>query len=598
MLKCFLFLIISGIILNAPICEEGLNNCLSCNPLTKLCVKCDLDVFIPDENGGCINSQKCTIGVNYCLECTDDQTLCKECGEGYYPDENGGCSYSDNCEVSYNGKCIKCKDNFIFVGMEDSIQICKSLNSEDLKNCLEISTTKGVCEKCEEGYYLNLGDKKCTKTEHCSESSFGICKKCSNYYYLNKKEEKCVVQGNNFYNCRESLNGDACDACNDNYYLSGNRKCVKTNFCSEGGNYNCNKCIKGYYLSEEDNICTTEENCLKGKADLGICLECKDSYMIDFKDGKCKSNEENNEYKYCKYAEGGVCKECLNWYYLGEDGQCSSSKNCSESNNGICEVCADNYYLGLDHKCVDVEHCIYSDDHFKCEECEGNYCYNEDQNICFIGEGELENCKFSYFGSWCSKCKDDFYLNQTEFLCRSNSDPNYFYKCAKTHSGINMCAECVKGYYLGYKDHKCSKIQGCEISENENKCLECNENYCLDLKTGGCEYNQRIDNNEKKIYYRCNRTNEEGTACHICMEGYLLNENGLCIDEKHCELKNEDGTCLKCQDDENGHYCLNKDFGCVDSFYGNCLECNDNVDFSECTKCAEGFKVNYYGKCV
>ena len=130
----------------------------------------------------------------------------------------------------------------------------------------------------------------------------------------------------------------------------------------------------------------------------------------------------------------------------------------SESNNGICYACADNYYLGLDNKCTEVEHCIYSDDHFACQECEGNYCFNEEQNKCFIGEGKLENCKYSYFGSWCTRCKDDFYLNQTEFLCRSNSNPEYFYKCAKTHSGINLCSDCVKGYYLGRKDHKCSKI--------------------------------------------------------------------------------------------------------------------------------------------
>ena len=142
---------------------------------------------------------------------------------------------------------------------------------------------------------------------------------------------------------------------------------------------------------------------------------------------------------------------------------------------------------------------------------------------------------------------------------------------------MDICAECVNGYYLGYKDNKCSKIDGCERSENEDKCLECNENYCLDLKTGKCEHNYRIENKEKKFYYKCNQTNEEGTACEICLEGYTLDENGLCTDTAHCVEKDEDRNCLKCQDDDNGSYCLNKYFGCIPSFYDNCLECNDLV---------------------
>ena len=597
MIKSFLFLIVLEIFICAPFCQEGLRNCSSCNPITKLCVKCDKDVLIPDEEGGCKNAKKCILGKNNCLECNEDQNLCKTCEDGYFSDENGGCSYTNNCEISYRGKCLKCKDNFTFVGPNTGVQICKSLNSEDLKNCETINIEKGECEKCKEGFYLNIGDKKCSQTEHCYESSFGVCQKCSSYYYLNKKEEKCIIQTDGFYNCRESLNGEVCDLCHDNYYLSEDGKCSKTNFCAEAGNYWCEECIEGYYLSKDDDICTPEKNCLRGKEDIGVCLECIDGYAIDFKDGKCKPNIKDDEFKYCKYADG-VCIECLKRYYLGEDNKCSQSKNCSESENGICEVCIDNYYLGLDNKCTNVNHCIYSDDKFNCIECEGDYCVNERDNKCFKGEDKLENCKFSYYGEWCSICKDDYYLNQSEFLCRSNSDPDYFYKCAKTYSGLNMCSDCVKGYYLGRKDHKCSKIEGCERSEDENTCLECNEYHCLDLKTGNCEPNYKIVDEKKKFYYRCNMTNDEGTACEYCLDGYTLNDDGLCVNNNNCEEKDEDGNCLKCIDDKDDTYCLNKDFGCQDSFYGNCLECDNNLDFIECTKCAEGYEPNERGKCV
>ena len=597
MLKYFVLLIISNVALISPICEEGVNHCTSCNPITKLCVKCDKDVFSPDEKGGCSNSKKCIVGNNNCLECNDEGNLCKICADGYFQDENGGCSYTNNCEVSYRGQCLKCKENYIFVGqLNEGIQICKSLDSEDLKNCQKINIEKGICEKCKDGFYLNQGDKRCTKTSHCYESSFGTCRKCTSSYYLYKRDNTCVEQKDNLKDCQESLDGVKCDLCRDEYYLAKDGKCTITNYCSVSGAFGCEECVEGFYLSEEGWACTNEENCKNGKRDIGICLECKDGYTIDFKDGKCKPNHKDDEFKYCEVADE-VCKKCIKGYYLGLDNKCSFSRNCSESNNGVCHACADNYYLGLDNKCTEVEHCIYSDDHFACQECEGKYYFNQEQNKCFIGEGELENCKFSYFGSWCTRCKDDFYLNQTEFLCRSNSNPDYFYKCAKTHSGINLCSDCVTGYYLGRKDNKCSKIQGCERSENENKCLECNEYYCLDLKTGRCEYNHRIDDAEKKFYYKCNRTNEAGTACEVCLNGYTLNENGLCVNEDNCEEKNGDGSCAKCiSGSEN--LCLNKDFGCVHSFYGNCLECNDVLDFSICTKCAEGYHVNDYGKCV
>ena len=357
MLKLFLIFVVLEISTN-QICQEGFSNCLSCNPITNLCAKCDKDIYEPDDKGGCKLSKKCVIGNNHCLECSEETNLCSKCEEGYFYDEIGRCSYTDNCMASERGKCIICKDNYILIGHE--IQICKNLNSEDFKNCHNISLINGLCEECEEGYYLNKGDKKCTKTENCYESSFGVCQRCNYFYYLNKKEDICVLQKENFYNCKESLDGSVCDSCNDNFYLSEDRKCSNTNYCLESSNYYCKKCVSGYYLTEKTKVCTNEENCVNGKEDLGICIECKNGFALDFKDGKCKSNEEDNEYKFCEIANG-YCIKCLEGYYLSEDNKCSLTKNCSEVENGICIACSDNYYLGLDNKCTNVEHCKYSD---------------------------------------------------------------------------------------------------------------------------------------------------------------------------------------------------------------------------------------------
>ena len=81
---------------------------------------------------------------------------------------------------------------------------------------------------------------------------------------------------------------------------------------------------------------------------------------------------------------------------------------------------------------------------------------------------------------------------------------------------------CIEGYYFGLEDKKNILIEGCSISENENKYLECEQYYCLDVKTGQCIYNDEIEDEEKKFNFRCNRANEEGTKCEACDENLIL----------------------------------------------------------------------------
>ena len=50
MLKLFLIFVVLEISTN-QICQEGFSNCLSCNPITNLCAKCDKDIYEPDDKG-------------------------------------------------------------------------------------------------------------------------------------------------------------------------------------------------------------------------------------------------------------------------------------------------------------------------------------------------------------------------------------------------------------------------------------------------------------------------------------------------------------------------------------------------------------------
>ena len=51
--------------------------CARCHPITKLCVQCEKDIYIPDSKGGCENSKKCVFGKNHCVECLEDDPSCK-----------------------------------------------------------------------------------------------------------------------------------------------------------------------------------------------------------------------------------------------------------------------------------------------------------------------------------------------------------------------------------------------------------------------------------------------------------------------------------------------------------------------------------------
>ena len=68
-----IFVKLSGL---APLCEVDKNHCSRCNPITKLCIKCEKEIYIPDENGGCQNAKKCILGYNNCIQCNEKGNLC------------------------------------------------------------------------------------------------------------------------------------------------------------------------------------------------------------------------------------------------------------------------------------------------------------------------------------------------------------------------------------------------------------------------------------------------------------------------------------------------------------------------------------------
>ena len=594
MYSYFIILTIFKISFLYPYCEENQNNCLICDPLTKLCIRCSLEIFSPNEEGGCSPISKCKLGKNYCLQCDELGKDCINCEHGLYPDENGGCSFVNNCEISYKGYCLKCKNEFILIGT-----ICKSLNLYDFLNCKKINNITGLCQECNEGFYLNNGDKKCSDIENCNESTLGKCSSCISGYYLNVKEEKCLKwdkEKDSLLFCKETLDGEICEECEDGYFFDKKRNCIGINYCAEKKEYSCEKCIEGYYFNKYKDSCVLTQNCYLGDRIRGICKYCNENFYLDLKDGKCKSNLDNSNFKYCEKAEGDFCISCNFPYYLSEDGKCSITKNCSEASNGTCISCSDGYYLGLDNRCSSVEHCIYSEFYEQCKECEDGYYYNITNSKCIKFTKGYENCRItSYNGDYCAYCKKNYYNNQSDHLCYYNNETNNFYKCSNTDETATLCIKCENNYHIAIKDNKCTNVEYCQMSDGE-KCLQCEDRYCLDIKNNKCEINNGIISEDKKHFYKCKMTNEKGTTCESCISSYQL-KNGLCYNNLNCIEKNENGDCLKCKNDIEYTSCLNYDFGCIYSDNLYCIECNSNELF-KCTKCAEGYELNEKYECI
>ena len=583
--------------LNSQICQPYQNYCYNCNPLTNLCVKCESDIFTPDENGGCIGAKKCQLGKNYCNKCDIVGELCSECEIGYFPDKNGGCSYTDNCKISSKGECIECDTDFILLGKEFEFKICKYLGTEDFKNCKLINKEKGYCFECEDGFILNGGDRKCTKLENCYESIYGNCISCNQKYYLNKKENKCYLKFGNLLHCKISLDGENCDVCDDYSYFDEIGNCVEINHCSESIDGKCQKCISNYYLTSNNKSCSIDKNCNFAEQETGICNLCNPEYYLDLKDYKCKSNRENNDYKYCQKVVDNKCTQCIQGYKLSKDSKCTSTYRCIEAENGECMLCEDNYYLGLDHKCSNVKHCIYTNYYEQCIECEDGYYYLTLNRTCLRAKNNLENCKVSG-GSICSECKNNFYLNKNDSTCVNNTKKGPIYKCEVSDKNNEFCEKCREGYYLGTEDKKCTLVKNCKISKNEKTCAECDEYYCLDVKKGICVENDYVRDENIKFYFACNKTNEDGTACEQCLEGYKIGEDGYCVDVSRC-LEKKDGKCIKCTEEfnENGYsYCANGIFGCVETVDDYCLRCENLLELYSCTECKEGYELGF-GTC-
>ena len=81
--------------------------------------------------------------------------------------------------------------------------------------------------------------------------------------------------------------------CEENTYYSEDGKCANTNFCKLiNEDSSCQKCIYGYYLTNDKESCTKDEKCKSGDKKNGECIECIDNYYLDENEKICKEKSD------------------------------------------------------------------------------------------------------------------------------------------------------------------------------------------------------------------------------------------------------------------------------------------------------------------
>ena len=654
-------------------CNETIRNCIKCLNRS-YCEQCEEDYyFIEDKKDICIqkseiNDKKyfiddnntilylCNSSLLNCDECLN-KSYCQKCQNNhyfigndhskcineseikednkYYKDENAQTYYPCNMNISNcdkclnNSYCIKCKDEYFFIG-ENRNECFKEKKeqeylSEDngtsfypcdtfIKNC-EKCLNKSFCLKCKSPYFL-LG-KNHTKC-------FDLKPEDENKYFTENEGISFILCNDTINNCEMCNNSQNCIKCEENYLFVNNdkTKCLKKDEIINNSKYYFDENEKLYYSCNNSIIGCNE--CF-GKYN---CSKCNESYYFLGNDRKkCINDLDIKKY----YSEdNGISYYPCN-YSIGNCNECSGKNNCSKCDDGYfiiadnkeryCNIIEnfDNYYTkdnGTSFTLCNssINYCSKCENEFHCKECYNNYyliknnyttkCYDkkeiekdtdkyfkdDNSSIYYSCDLLIENCDKCINKTFCTKCKENyFFIGENREKC---------YKEKENESGNQINKE---EYYTednGTSYYKCDeKIENCNKCLNKSYCTKCNDEYYL------------IGDEKNK----CHKINE------IELKNYYLEDNDtiliLCNKSiPNCEECQNKKKCIKCNENyffigENRNFCYNKidekkyfseDNGksyylCKDKI-SHCEEC---LNKNTCTKCEKNFYLsNDYSSCL
>jgi len=554
-------------------CPENCYNCGYDSQTKNLkCLSCDKG-FTLNSKGICVS---CGENCDFCQLDINDNPICLSCQGNIEPNEDKNCLTCDShclscingkdntkectkCEAKYglypNGTCINCPrdcENCFWNDEKNEFDcsICKSeaqLGKDDkCVSCKEIDEIGGeVCNKCtyDKTFPLNNG-YKCTE---CSDDK---------RYAKVETEYKCLLNSDsgkgNIIGClkaeyNSTIGKYECIQCHSGYlYVANEKKCIdkkETNLsfdCDEAENisngekpiYSCVKCLDRPYIYtlEDANIrnCSSDEltNCLlASRTNEGemICTQCKyglELYLNStINKNMCPLSCENGYFLLYK-----SCHKCDDFLY-GNPG-CVSESGCDYNKQFNCNECKEGYFHSSQscYPCSKenpgCKKCSFSNNNFKCEECfDGFILINN--SFC-----ELIKCKeYPEITPGCLICDDKLEEYKQKSKCQSCKEGFFKTKdescvfCKAESLGGHGCEQCT---YVGDDSEsiKCSYCPEGSVLDRYGKCLSCKEQ--LGMGCSDCMYiPDKEDNYRDKL------------VCTKCISNYFLISSGYCIYPKN-----------------------------------------------------------------
>ena len=423
--------------------------------------------------------------------------------------------------------------------------------------------------------------------------AFLNCHKCKNkkkpVFAFNEDFDFLDIFKNNWFNClditaktfgveKEVFMRNKIENCGFYKYYTNRPKIFK-----KGVFYNMIDCLycepgfKPFFDENHEKVvkCEKIKNCIENSVWFNSCSKCKEYYTWNFK------NENNGKFI--------IYHNCIKF----------NDMNCliSSKNNNTCILCKKEYTINTDGICEILNF----------PNCQNKF--SKELNL-FFNINALNKDFFVTFpflienNTGCSLCENEFLsynMNSNSYFCvfseylqkkiyKEISYISYFINNCRFYKNINdnlKCSECDPNYILTEDKNKCfhkDNFPHCLKIENDNtNCKICREKF-VNIN-GFCEFG--------KIDFCLNYIlNENIQKCEKCINKYVLKENN-CIEGiiKNCKEYDNDGLCLKCEDDYtlyNNNYCLftKLDFFCekgILDIFGNfeCEKCLINHAFFE-----------------
>lgn len=515
------------------------------------------------------------------------------CDRGYsYDRSTKTCNNLNECEIlSYKYKhdpsrtCVDLPGTFSFrcaAGYEGDGENCSDIDECSLPNSDDLCPDGRVCVNTVGSYTCECSDRNYkldAETEECvvncevydlgtpcvSEDPELGCVCDSGYQNIC---DRCV----DINECKPiegEVNASVCDQICQN--TEGGYECS----CFTGFAYNGTQCIDVDECSDESLFdCQIHANCVNTVG--SYTCECANGFIFDEATETCQDIDEctnNNCSQICRNTLGSYLCECHPGYIQDPEDQFKClvddpcvQIDCSRLPNGVCHkgecICRAGFnslYIHFNTDYGDPEDLVNSPtQHHGQKLCvDIDECKMATQNQISLCNSEISECVNLQGGYMCA-CSEGFknVANSNNLLCEDIDECSEF-QANSTSLLLHDCHQNCVNFDGGFE---CECFTGYRFAEDEKTCIDIDE----------------CSEDEKACPPHSTCENTQGSHVCICHAGYIMNEDGLCVDLDECQFEE---TCQQVCENTIGSFVCS----CYDGFSINSNNTSLCDDINECS---------------